>query len=89
LATLLEGKGRQLRGSAVSQYLLEIAEAGLVPLSSVRRRERRDATFHREELSKEFQVKLLGDLARLAVDMNFIRVQLIHDYRAPIQSDLP
>jgi hypothetical protein len=68
-----------------SQYLLQFADAGLVPLSSARRRLEGNTVFTQQELSKEFQAKLLDDLAQLALDLNFVRVQLVHDYRAPIR----
>jgi hypothetical protein len=69
-----------------SQYLLEFADAGLAPLSSHRTRLEGEPVFAREELTKEFQTTLLGEVAQLALDLNFIRVQLVHDYRAPIST---
>lgn len=65
-----------------SQYLLNFADAGLVPLSSMRRRSAGQGVFQRQELTKAFQAKLVSDLAQLALDLNFIRVQLVHDYGA-------
>jgi hypothetical protein len=39
--------------------------------------------FIRQILDKDAQQKLLNDLAKLLIDINFTLVQLIHDYEAP------
>jgi hypothetical protein len=69
-----------------SQYLFEFADAGLAPLRSKRGRLEGQATFDQQALTKEVQEKLIGDVAQLAVDVNFVKVQLVHDYQAPVES---
>ncbi len=82
----LHAERQQRNATMHSQFLFEFADAGLAPLNAKRRRLEGEAVFDYEELTKEFQTNLLGNLARLAVDMNFIHVQLVNDYRAPGQS---
>lgn len=81
---------RTRRNSLVhSQYLFEFVEIGLAPLKSHRQKVGGKATFDQQHLSKPAQEKLLDDLIRLAMDVNFAHVQLIHDYKAPIIPESP
>ena len=77
----------RMRRNAIvhSQYLFEIADAGLAPLRSKRGKSEGKATFDQQPLTKEDQKKLIGDLAQLAMDVNFVKVQLVHDYQAPFE----
>jgi hypothetical protein len=66
-----------------AQYLSEFAEAGLAPLRSKRRKLAGETDFDQQELTREIQTELLRNVVQFAMDVNFIRVQLVHDYRAP------
>jgi hypothetical protein len=66
-----------------SQILFEFADAWLAPpLLSKRTKAKGKTDFDRNYLSKEFQAELLKTIGELAVDMSFIRAQLIHDYES-------
>jgi hypothetical protein len=67
-----------------SQILFDLAERGLGPplLSNRVKLKGGEASFEQNYLSKEFQNEMLGRIAKLAFEMNFICVQLRHDYRA-------
>jgi len=85
---------RMLRNAIMhSQYLFQLADAGLsAPLSSNRRMLEGlegKAVFDQQELTKERQTEILRDVAQLAIEVNFLHVQLVHDYRAPIQPVSP
>jgi hypothetical protein len=75
---------RQFRNSLVhSQILFEFAEKGLgPPLLSFRAKEGSDAKFDRRWLTKEFQNEMLQQVGRLCFDMNFVYMQLLHDFQA-------
>ena len=68
-----------------SQILFEFADKGLgPPLLSVR--VKGDDMFERHWLSKEFQHTILVRISKLYYEMNFIYVQLLHDFQAPLSS---
>jgi hypothetical protein len=70
-----------------SQMLFEFADKGMgPPLLSTRIKN--DDLFERHWMSKEFQNEMLARIGKLAFDMNFIYVQLVHDFQAP-QSSWP
>lgn len=74
---------RQRRNSLLhSQYLFHFVDIGLPVLQSDRRRQGGEVNFEQKDLSPEAQRILLDDLGRLAIDMNFAHVQLVHDYGA-------
>ena len=76
---------RKHRNSIIhSQILFEFADKGLgPPLLSMRTRSgTEDERFERYWLSKEYQGKMLADLGKLAMQMNFVYVQLVHDFQA-------
>jgi len=76
---------RKRRNSIIhSQILFEFADKGLgPPLLSMRTKSGTDdERFERYWLSKEYQGKMLADLGELAMQMNFVYVQLIHDFQA-------
>jgi hypothetical protein len=79
---------RKRRNSIIhSQILFEFADKGLgPPLLSIRTKSDTEADrFERHWLSKEYQDKMLADLGELAMQMNFVYVQLLHDFQAPPQ----
>jgi hypothetical protein len=83
---------RKRRNSIIhSQILFEFADKGLgPPLLSMRTKSGTgDERFERYWLSKEYQSKMLADLGELAMQMNFVYIQLVHDFQAapPEQSD--
>lgn len=81
---------RRRRNAIVhSQYLLEFADAGLAPLRSNRRRAEGQAVFDRQELTRATQDELLREVVQLAMALNFVHVQLVHDYRAPPEPIAP
>lgn len=76
---------RKQRNTMVhSQILFEFAEKGLGPplMSKRTKQDGADTSFDQHWLSRRFQQTMLGRIGALAVDMNFIYVQLLHDYRA-------
>lgn len=81
---------RARRNSLVhSQYLFEFVDIGLASLKSHRQKVDGKATLDQQHLTKPAQEKLLNDLIRLAMDVNFAHVQLIHDYKAPVVPSSP
>lgn len=78
---------RARRNSLVhSQYLFDFVEIGLAPLRSHRQAVDGQVMFDRQHLTKADQTKLLIDLGQLAMNVNFLHVQLIHDYKSPVTS---
>ena len=72
-----------------SQYLFRFTEIGLPPIMSHRQRLDGEPKFIRQILDKDAQQKLLNDLGKLVIDINFTLVQLIHDYEAPFVPNSP
>jgi hypothetical protein len=72
-----------------SQYLFQFTEIGLPPIMSHRQRLDGEPKFIRQILDKDAQQKLLNDLAKLVIDINFTLVQFIHDYEAPFVPNSP
>jgi hypothetical protein len=68
-----------------SQILFDFADKGVGPplLSS---RIKNDDLFEQHWMSKDFQDKMLMRIGKLAFDMNFVYVQLLHDFQAPKSS---
>lgn len=65
-----------------SQYIMEFTEAGLPPVrSSLRKRDVQPVQL--EDFTAEVQRKLLEEIVALSVRVNFLSVQLIHDYQSP------
>ncbi|TIT66269.1 MAG: hypothetical protein E5W90_12985 [Mesorhizobium sp.] len=74
---------RQQRNTLVhSQYLFEAVDAGIPPLISKRTKSEGKATFDQRHFSKEFQTHLFENVGKLSMDLNFVLVQLRHDYAA-------
>jgi hypothetical protein len=75
---------RKFRNSLVhSQILFEFAEKGLgPPLLSYRTKDGQNAKFDQNWLTAEFQNEMVGRVAMLNFDMNFVYVQLLHDFQA-------
>jgi hypothetical protein len=67
-----------------SQYLFEFTEIGLPPMRSHRDKAAGEELFNREDFTKEAQEAMLGELLTLALDVNFVHVQLVHDYKAVV-----
>ncbi len=57
-----------------SQYLFDFVKAGFAPIRSKRIKVDGKTTLDQDELSKEFQEKLLEEISELAMDLSFIRV---------------
>ncbi len=75
---------RKFRNSLVhSQILFEFAEKSLgPPLLSYRGKDGQNAKFHQNWLTTEFQKEMVGRVAILSFDINFVYVQLLHDFQA-------
>jgi len=74
-----------------SQFLFEFADGGLglAPLILKRLGLKGKGVFDQQELTKEYQTEIRRDVAQLAIDVNFLHVQLVHDYRAAVQPMSP
>ena len=70
-----------------SQYLFDFVKAGFAPIRSKRIKVDGKTTLDQDELSKEFQEKLLEEISELAMDLSFIRVQLQHDHGAKVPAE--
>jgi hypothetical protein len=68
-----------------SQILFEFADKGLgPPLLSTRLKPNGEGElFEQHWLSKEFQKEMMEQIGTLAMRMNFIYIQLVHDFQAP------
>jgi hypothetical protein len=74
---------RQRRNALThSQYLFDFVEIGYPPLRSFRTKQPGDQLFSQEYLSKDVQIEFLSRLVELAVEVNFLHIQLVHDYKA-------
>lgn len=80
----LHAERRQRNAVVHSQYLYEFTKIGLPPMASLRIKSKGDAGFKQVDFSKAFQAELMKNLGQLAFDMNFLLVQLRHDYQAPV-----
>src|SRR5580704_5957125 len=68
-----------------SQFLFDWADRGLgPPLMSKRSKHADDGGFEQQFLTREFQRTLLAALGKLALDMSFMRTQIVHDHMAEV-----
>ena len=58
-------------------------EIGCPPLRSIRTKGSTDKPFDQEYITKAVQDQLLHRIGELAFQVNFLHVQLVHDYKAP------
>jgi hypothetical protein len=76
---------RSRRNSIVhSQYLFEFTDIGLPPLRSLRIKRDGSTAFDQQDLTRSVQIAMMNEISQLAMDINFLHIQLIHDYQAPI-----
>ncbi len=73
-------EGRRRNSIVHSHYLLDFVEAGMAPLKVDRRKKAGDVHFENEDFDHSLMDKIGSELAQLALDVNFVHVQLIHWY---------
>ena len=78
----LHDERRRRNGLVHSQYLFDFVEIGYPPLRSLRRRGNSDLRFDQEYITKAALNDTLRKLIELMMDVNFLYVQLVHDYNS-------